>query len=149
MARAFLTTGHAHADEGQAGILECIEAAHRVAEIRVAGIDHDVVLFEVWTQQIHLLVDRRTGLDHNDDRPRRADGGDEFLDGLARHDLALEVAGLLVKLLRARNGPVEHRDLVALLGDVERKVGTHHAETDKTDFRLCHDSTSVGMARRG
>ena len=44
MARALLAAGDAHADEGQAGALEFLEAAHRVAEIGVAGVDDDVVL---------------------------------------------------------------------------------------------------------
>ncbi len=149
VARALFTAGNAHADEGQARILQRIEAAHRIAEVGIAGIDHDVVVFEVRAQQFHLLVHGRTGLDHDDDRARRADGGDELFDRLAGHDLALEVAGLLVEFLGARDRAVEHRDRVALLGNVERKVRSHNTETDKPDFRLCHVHTSVGWRGGG
>lgn len=32
-------------------------------------------------------------------------------------------------------GPVEHRDLKAMFGNIERKVATHGTETDQADFR--------------
>ncbi|MCY1499927.1 hypothetical protein D9M68_339580 [compost metagenome] len=128
VARAFLTAGNAHADEGT--VLQRLEAAHRVAEVGVAGIDHDVALGKVGLQDFHLLIDRLTGLDHDDDRPRRADGGDERFDGVAGHDLALKVAGFRVEFMRRLDGAVEHGDLVALFSDVERQVRAHDAKTD-------------------
>ena len=34
--------------------------------------------------------------------------------------------------------PVEDRDAVALLGDVERQVGAHDAKADQADIRVRH-----------
>ena len=56
--RAFLAARNADADEGQAGAFQFLEAAHRVAEIGVAGIDHDVVGRQHAAQMRDLLVDR-------------------------------------------------------------------------------------------
>jgi hypothetical protein len=100
MARTFFAARHAHADEGQVGVLEAVEAGDRVAEIGIAGIDHDVALGQMRAQQFHLLIDRLAGLDHDDDRARRADRLDELLDRLARNDLLLQIAGALVELIR-------------------------------------------------
>jgi len=86
------TAGYAHADEGEAGPGELFEARDRVTEIGIAGIDHDVVMGEMRHQRRHLLVHGFTGLDHDDDRARRADGSDKLFDRMATDDLAGKVA---------------------------------------------------------
>jgi hypothetical protein len=143
--RTLLTTGNAHADKGQAAILEIVETAHRIAEIGVAGVDHDVVFLKIRLEQFHLLIDRLAGLDHDDDRPWRADRSDEFLDGLARHDLALQAACFGIELPCCLDGAVEDCDLVAFFGNVERQIRSHNTKTDKADFCLCHVCASVGQ----
>ncbi|SSC73735.1 unnamed protein product [Ciceribacter sp. T2.26MG-112.2] len=133
--RALFATGNTHADEGQTGILEALEARDGVAEIGVAGIDDDVAAGQQRPQRIDLLVDRLAGLDHDDDRPRRTDGSDEGFDRLAADDIFRQRSGFGDEFRRARRRAVEHRDPAALLGDVERQVGAHHAKTDQSDFR--------------
>ncbi len=130
MPRALLATGNTHPDKGQAGVLQRIETAHRVAEIGVARIDHDVALSEMGFQRLHLLIDRVAGFDHDDDRTRRADRGDEFLNRFAGDDLILQSAGLRVKSARRINRAVENGDLVAFFSNVERQVRAHDSETD-------------------
>ena len=45
---------------------------------------------------------------------------------------------LLDECVGSRGGAVEHRDAVALFGDVERQVGAHDAKADQADIRLRH-----------
>ncbi|MNE33550.1 hypothetical protein D3C80_1272250 [compost metagenome] len=130
VARTFFTTGNAHADEGQVAAFKALEAAHRIAEVGIAGIDHDVAGREIGLQKLHLLIDRIAGLDHDDDRARRADGLDEIFHRFARNDLALEGACIRVEFLRDFGSAVENRDLVAFFSNIEGKVGAHDAETN-------------------
>ena len=58
-------------------------------------------------QDFHLLVNRIAGLDHDDDRARRTNGGDEFLKRLARNNLPLQRARFGKKLLRGFRRAVE------------------------------------------
>ncbi len=80
------------------------------------------------------------GLHHDDDRPRRTDGGGQLLDRVAGHDHVLQRAGLVVEFRVFAVGAVEHRDPVALFGDVEREVRAHHAKADQSDFGVRHRS---------
>ena len=66
----------------------------RVAEIGVAGIDQDVVLAEMRGEDVGLFVDRRAGLDHDHDRPRRPHGLGELGQRLAGRQSRREVAGV-------------------------------------------------------
>jgi hypothetical protein len=75
--------------------------------------------------------------------PAGESGGDEFLDGFARDQLSLQLAGFSVEFSRRFRGSVEYGDLVALFGDVERQVRAHDAETDQTDFCLFHGCASI------
>ncbi|QTK78616.1 hypothetical protein AT6N2_C0760 [Agrobacterium tumefaciens] len=143
VARTFFTTGNAHADEGQAAILQIVEAADRIAEVRITGVDHDIAVGQMRLQDFHLLVNRVAGLDHDDDRARRTNGGNEFLDGFARDQLSLQCPGFSVEFFRRFRGSVEYGDLVAFFGDVERQVRAHDAETDQTDFCLFHGCASI------
>ena len=77
-----------------------------------------------------LLIDRITGLDHDDDRPRRADYLDEIFHRFARNDLALKSACIRVEFLGDFSRAVEDRDLVAFFSNIEGKVGAHDAKTD-------------------
>ena len=75
--RALLAAGHAAADEVQAALAQRGLAAAGVGEVRVAAVDDDVAL----VQQRDQLVDHRVGglarLDHDDDRARPLQRGDE------------------------------------------------------------------------
>ncbi|MNZ90946.1 hypothetical protein D3C78_1099180 [compost metagenome] len=143
MTGTFFAAGNAHADKGQAAVLQIVETADRIAEIRIARIDHDVAVRKMGFKDFHLLVDRVTSLDHDDDRARRTNGGDEFLDGFARDQLSLQVPGFSVEFFRRFRGSVEYGNLVALFRDVQRQVRAHDAETDQTDFCLFHGCASI------
>src|SRR5690606_10856085 len=118
MARAFLATGDAHSDEGQAGPFQLGEATHRVAEIGIAGIDDDVATYEQVAKPLDLLVDRLARLHHQDDRTGRLDLGDELFERGAGDDIAAQVAGVLEERTRARRGAIVDGYRIALFSNV-------------------------------
>ncbi len=138
MAGTLFAAGDTHADEGERAVLQRVETAHRVAEVRIAGIDHDVAGRQIGLQKLHLLVHRITGLDHDDDRARRTYGGGEFLKRFAGDDLTLQAAGLGIEFSCRFRTAVEDGNLVAFFRYVESQVGTHNAKADKADFCLFH-----------
>ncbi len=106
-----------------------------VAEIGVAGVDQHVALDQLAADLVGLLVDRRTGHHHDDDRARRGDRRSQLLDRLARDQPLGERAGMGHEGVDLRRRTVVNGDRVALFGHVEGEVGAHHSETDETDIR--------------
>ena len=49
-----------------------------------------------------------------------------------------ELAGVFDERVGARRRPVEDGDAMAFFGDVERKVGAHHAKADQPDVGVSH-----------
>jgi hypothetical protein len=115
-----------------------VKAAHGVAEIGVAGIDDDVIGFKQRLERGNLLVHRLAGLDHDDDRPRRADGGHEVLERRTGCHPFRETAGGRRELFRSRSRPVVDGNVIAVVGDVERQIGAHDAQSNHTYFRRSH-----------
>ncbi len=133
------------AEEGRADRLGLGRAASGVAEVRVAGVDDQVVGAEQRAQRRDHRVDRVAGRHHQDDRARRLQRGDEVLERRAGDEARGEVAGLGDERLRHAGRAVEDRDVGALLGDVERQRRPHRAETDQTNIRF-HRATPFGTA---
>ena len=76
--RPLLAPGDAHADEADAGVLEFGEAAVGVRVERVAAVDQDVARLEMRQKLGDHVVDRLSGLDHDDEGARPGDRGDEL-----------------------------------------------------------------------
>ena len=79
----FLAAGHAGADEVQPARAQVLLAAAGVGEVGVAAVDDDVAGVEQRDQLGDHRVGGLAGLDHDDDRPRPLQRGDEV-----RHRLA-------------------------------------------------------------
>ena len=131
--RALLTAGDARADEAQPLGLAIGLAAARVGEVRVAGVDDDVALVEQRLQRFDHAVDRRPGLDHDDDAARALEGGDELLQRLGTREVALG-GELGQKLLRLGGRPIVDGNRHAAARDVAREVGPHDGEPGDPDL---------------
>jgi hypothetical protein len=107
-------------------------AALCVREQRIAAIDDDVTLVEEGEQRLDLGIDGCTGLDHHQHDAWAGDrcnefcqviGADELVAAFARHG---ELAG-------SGRGPVEHRDAVSVVDEVQDEVPAHNGEADDPD----------------
>ena len=130
--RALLAAGDTHPDEVQALLLQRLLPSQGVLEVRVARVDDDVALVE----QRHELVDDGVGglagLDHDDDRARLLDAGDEVLHGLRADEVAV-VTVLVEERRHPLGGAVVHRDRVSVPGDVAGEVAAHHGQPGEAD----------------
>ncbi len=134
-ARAFLATGNTDPHEARAFFGSFRRAAVRVVVIGIARIDDEIACIEQRPQSLDLCIDRFTGRNHQDHRARGLDGCNEVFQRLGRNQFRREFPGLRHELVGLLRGPVEHRDLKAMFGNIERKVATHGTETDQADFR--------------
>src|SRR5690606_36503049 len=147
----FFAAGHAHADESQAGPFQFLETSHRVAEVGVAGVDYDIIGLQFAAKRCDLLIHRGSSRHYDNDRARRADGLRQFIKVAAWHNTLGKLTRARPELLHPRDRAVEHRDGVALFGNVERKVRAHRAKADQTDFRFVHrrvPQSGVALAAR-
>ncbi len=87
-------------------------------------------LGEMGFQGLHLLVDRIAGLDHDDDRTRRADGGNEFFDRSQGTIWSFSAPALSVEFARRVDRAVENGDPVAFSAMLSARVRAHDSETD-------------------
>ena len=87
--RALLAAGDAGADEAQPALAALGRAPARVEEVRVAGVDDDVVVVEQRSQIADHAVHGRARLDHHDDPARALERGDELLERFRRGEVAL------------------------------------------------------------
>ena len=142
VAGALFAAGNTHAHEGWVVRRRRDGAAHRIAEIGVAGVDQDVVGRQQRPQRRDLLVDRIARRDHDDDGARPANGGGEFRERPARNDAVGKRTRAGMEFLGRLRGAIIDRDGEALFGDVERQIGAHDAKTDQADFRCRHMVTS-------
>ena len=138
MARALLAARNAHADELQTRSGESGKSPDGVAEIGIAGIDDDVARRHQLPQPGDLFIDRIARLHHDNDGARRLDSRHKLRQGLAGNDALRQGAGGGVKFSGGFACAVIDRDGKALLGDIERQIGTHHAQSDHADFRPRH-----------
>src|SRR5690606_24279852 len=115
---AFLTAGHAGADEAQALFLERLFAADRVGPQRVAAIDDDVVLVEQRHQAVNDGVRRLAGLDEDDDLAGLRQGLDELLQRLAADQPAGRGRVFGDELVGLLGRTVVHRDLETVVRDI-------------------------------
>ena len=131
--RAFFAARNAHADELDVAFLQVMEATVRVGIERVAAIDDDVARLQVRQQFLDHLIDRLTGLDHDDDGARLGDRGNEFRDRLRRREAAFG-AMLVDQFVGAGAVAVEHGDAKALASGVAGEIGAHHGETEHANI---------------
>ena len=114
-------------------------SGERVAafEDRVAGLQHR-------QQLLDHVVDRLARLDHDDDRTRPLHRLDERLDIRLRHTLGREplLLGRGHEVVDLARRAVVDRDGVALFGDVQCKVRTHHGKADQADISGGHKCSS-------
>ena len=73
--------GNARADKEEALVLELFGAANSVRVMRVAAINDDVALLQMRFDGLDEVIDRRPGLDEQDNLSRRLQDGAELFDG--------------------------------------------------------------------
>src|SRR5690606_28853194 len=72
--RALLASGDAGTDKPDSLLLQFALAPNRIGPLRVAAIDDDVAFVEKRNETFNNGVGRSSGLDENDDPPRRSEG---------------------------------------------------------------------------
>ncbi len=143
--RAFFTTGNTHANEGQTAVFEALKTTHRIAEVCIPRIDHNIAVGQMTSKCIHLLINGFTRLDHDDDRAWRTNGSDEFFDCFAWDNLALKLTRIRIKLACSFNSTIKHSDAIAFLGNVQRQIRPHNAEADQAYFSLRHRNSPFSI----
>jgi hypothetical protein len=133
--RALLATGDAAADEVQPSLAQRLLAAARVGEVRVAGVDDHVALFEQRRELLDDGVRRAARLDHDHDLPGPLQRVHELLRGVRRDEVAL-VAELLHQRAGPLLGPVVQGHRVAVPGQVAGQVAAHDRQAGDPDARL-------------
>ena len=138
MPRTFLAAGHTHANERQTAALKPGKAPHRVAEIRIAGVNDNVVLRHQRAKRRDLFVNSLTGLHHDNHRARRTDRGDKLFHRVTRNNAFGEFSGRGHEGVGLFQRAVKDSNPVAFFRNVERQIRPHHPKTDQTNFRLLH-----------
>ena len=90
------------------------------------------------------VVDRLARLDHDDDDPRRFEGGDEPGNAVRRNETPL-AAVVADHRIGAFAMPVVERHAEPAAGGVARQIGAHHRQSEhaKIGFlRFCHWTSS-------
>jgi hypothetical protein len=100
----------------------------------VASVDDDVA----WLHGVGEFVDHRvggfTGLHHDQHPARLLQRGEELVDGLGAHEIAV-VAVLGEQRVGAGDRAVVQRDGVAVPGEVAGDVGTHDRQAGNAYLR--------------
>ena len=109
----FLAAGDAHADEAEPFAAQRLGAPRGVGEQRIAAVDDDVAGLEKRQELVDDVVDRLARLDHDDDRARLRERGDEVGETLGRDEAAL-AAVLANQRVGARGVAVVERDAESL-----------------------------------
>ncbi len=138
MPRTFLAARYADAQKADAGSVELGKAPYSVVIVRVTRVDDHVAVLEQWLEFGDHLIDRRPGLNHDDDRARALEHGDEGRQLPAAHHVGFELAGPFEKRIDLFRRAVVNGDLVAIVGDIEGQVFAHHPQPDQTDVSLLH-----------
>ena len=127
--RSFLAAGHAHADEQQLLLRQRLFAPARIGKQRIAGIDDDVAFIQMRHQLGDDVVGRLASLDHNNDCTRLRQRGDEILDRMGRHELALvtmigdQLVGLFWRAIMYGDAEAFARRIAGQVGAHNRKAG--------------------------
>ena len=83
----FLTTRNTRTNEEETLRFELLCSANRIGVVRVATIDDDVTLLEIWFELFDEVIDSRTGFDQKDDLSWFFEFGAQFLDGMSSLDI--------------------------------------------------------------
>ena len=112
-----------------------------VVEVRVAAVDDRVARLEVLEELVDLGLGGVAGRDHDPDRARLLELGDELGDRVGRRrTLARDLRGLLGR-------PVVDDDLVPVADEPADHVGAHPAQTDEPDAHVVQASVVWAAAR--
>ncbi len=136
-----LAAGNADAHEAEREALR--GAAVGIVEIGVARVDHEVVGREQRREGCQHVVHRRACGNHQDDRARRRDGGDEIGEGVGGRDAGGEIPCPGLEGPGHAGGAVPDGDREALLGDIERQRRAHGAKADQAGLRFGHGPRSL------
>ena len=101
-------------------------------KVGVAAVDDDVAWLQVGTELLDHRIDRRPGLDHQQDPAGPLQRRDEARNVVVPDDPA---AGRLAgqELIGARRGPVIDRDREPIAVDIAGQIRPHHRQTDDAD----------------
>ena len=136
--RAFLAAGNPGADEVQAVLGQLFRAADRILEKGVAAVDENIAFVEQRAQLFDDVIGAFTGLDHQQDTPRRFERGDEILDRIAGHQIPIRK--ILDHALGLLSRAVIDRDRVPAGFDVQGQIATHDGHADNADRLFAHDA---------
>src|SRR5690606_10345716 len=119
----------------------------RVTEVRITGIDVDVVPVEQRKEGGNLLVHRGAGRHHQDYGAGPLNRCRKAFERFARNNALRKRAGLLHEGARALGRAVENSHAEALLRDVERQIGAHNAKADQPDISFYHETLPCSRLR--
>ena len=150
MARPVLAARHADAHEIKGVLGGFAAAAFGIGIIGVAGVDDQIARPQQGAQRGDLVVNHRTGRDHQDDRARRRDGGDKVLQRLRGRQPHRQIASPGDEGVGDGGGAVIDGNRIAIFGDVQCQRSTHGAKADQAEMGgIVHDVSCIGGARHG
>ena len=137
---SFFAARNARADKQHPFGLEVLRPADGIGKMRVAAVNEDVALVQERKQLLDQFIHRLAGLDHHHDLARTGKRFHEILDRL-RSDEVFSLSAPVDEsfdnaLFHAGNGSVVNGHGKALAFHVERKVFTHHGQSDHPDIRF-------------
>ena len=138
VARPDLAAGNADTEEAEALLLHHPRSADRVAIVRVAAVDDEIALVQQRQQVIEDEVHHLAGGHHQEDGTRPREPGDECLQVPIEVDVLDQVAGRLAEAFLHLVGTVVGGKTEAVVGDVEREVRAHHAQSEDTEGGFGH-----------
>ncbi len=105
-------------------------AADGVGPERVAAIDNDIILVDAGGDQLlNDGINRRPSLDKDDEFPRLFDGCHQILHRFAADQPARRVFPG-DEFFHDLRGAVIHRNLEAMIGDIQGKILAHDRQSD-------------------
>lgn len=152
-----LTSRNTGTDEVDALLGEILGTAGGVWVVRIASINDDIALLEVWEESLNKVVDWLSSHDEEHDAAWGLELSTELLDGVSTFNglscgayqshvlvfsrlLLLTLSLILEEVVDLRNGTVESDNVESVVGSVEDQVLSHDSKTDEAKI-------STGVAR--
>ena len=133
----FLAAGHSASDIEKALALGQFAAAHRVGEVAVAAVYHDVALFKDGDELFYKSVHRSAGFDHHEDLSGLFEICRELFDAVAA-DEVLSGCSSGYEIIDLLGMPVINGDCKAPGLHVHRQILAHYCEANHCYIGFFH-----------
>ena len=117
-------------------------ASRRVGEERIAAVDDDVAFLKMGQKLVDHFVDRLARLDHDENRARLGDAGDELGQRLRREKLAF-LAVLGDQRVGALGIAIEDRNAEPMVRRVSRQVCAHDGQSHNANVSFVSHGFSL------